>query len=88
MYTSVISGARQDCFNVGNNDCAWHQLTTNSFAKVVNMGHGSICRIKKNLICEGKIKSTYAEMHMADDRNEERWNEHCKGLVVGTLRLT
>lgn len=34
------------------------------------MGHGSICRIKKNLICEGKIKSTYAEMHMADDRNE------------------
>lgn len=70
LYTSVISGARQDCFNVGNNDCAWHQLTTNSFAKVVNMGHGSICRIKKNLISEGKIKSTYAEMHMADDRNE------------------
>ena len=39
LYTSVISGARQDCFNVGNNDCAWHQLTTNMKMSKIELTH-------------------------------------------------
>lgn len=71
LYTFVICGAEDNSFNVDYNSvCVQTQLTTKKFMKVVNMGHGSVSRIKKQLVGEGRIKSSFAELHMADDRIE------------------
>lgn len=75
LFTFVICGAKDNCFNVvDNSGCVRTFLTTNKFSKVVNMGRSSISRIKKALIRDGKISSTLAEMHMADIRNEVEVN--------------
>ena len=75
LFTYVICGAKDNCFNVvDNSGCVRTFLTTKKFSKVVNMGRSSISRIKKALIKDGKISSTLAEMHMADTRNEVEVN--------------
>lgn len=75
LFTFVICGAKDNCFNVGKNSgCVRTFLTTKKFSKVVNMGRSSISRIKKSLIEDGKISSTLAEIHMADTRNEVEAN--------------
>lgn len=69
LYTFVICGAEDNSFNVDYNSvCIPMQLTTKKFMKVVNMGYGSVSRIKKQLVSRGKIKSSFAEQHVADDR--------------------
>lgn len=75
LYTFVICGAKDNCFNVASNSrCVQMLLTTKKFMKVVNMGRSSISRIKKSLINDGKISSTLAEVHVADIRNEVEKN--------------
>ena len=73
LYTSVIAGAESNSFNVGyhkSSMCANKLLTTKKFMKVVGMGMASVSRIKKKLVAAGKINSTAAEVHMADERIE------------------
>lgn len=71
LYTSVITGAKSNSFNVGYQTmCANTFLTTKKFMKVVGMSCGSVSRIKKKLVAAGKITSTAAEVHMADARIE------------------
>lgn len=79
LYTFVICGAEDNSFNVDYNSvCVPMQLTMKKFMSVVNMGYGSVSRIKKQLVGRGKIKSSFAERHMADDR--------IKGQVEQTLQ--
>lgn len=71
LFTSVIAGAESNSFNVGYHSmCAQKFLTTKKFMKVVGMGMASVSRIKKKLVAAGKINSTVAEVHMADERIE------------------
>lgn len=67
-------------------------ITIKQFQKALNMGSGSIGRIKKKLISEGRISSTLAEKHSFDIRNEEekkrtltRTRKQKADFVIGAL---
>lgn len=74
----VCAAGHKDCLkgskktkNVG---AKCHAITTMQFKRALNMGVGSVCRIKKRLVSGQKINSTYAEKHSFDMRNEEERN--------------
>lgn len=71
---------------------ARNAITINQFKKALNMGQGSISRLKKKLLSSGRINSTLAEKHSFDVRNEEetkrtllRTGKQKADFVVGTL---
>lgn len=51
--------------------CQSSFITLREFEKVVGMSHGAVCKIKKTLVKKGVIKSTLAESHCADARDEK-----------------
>ncbi len=68
LYEYTVWASEQNRFHVSTK-CLRSYITGKEFEKVVGMGHGSIARIKKNLVKSGHISSTLAEKHYADERN-------------------
>ncbi len=67
-------------------------ITIKQFKQALNMGTGSVVRIKKRLVASGKVNSSLAEMHSFDTRNEEeekrtlqRTGKRKADFVVGVL---
>lgn len=88
LYTFVICGAEDNSFNVDYNSvCIPMQLTTKKFMKVVNMGYGSVSRIKKQLISRGKIKSSLQNSTWQMTESKDRRNLYCKDLVGSHLLI-
>lgn len=61
-----------------NGRCRYSYITMKQLQGAVGMSHGSCCGIKKRLMQKKQITSTFAELHMADDR--------CEGEVERLLR--
>lgn len=51
--------------------CRSSYITNKEFQGSVGMGRSSVSNIKRRLLRKGEIKSTYAELHMADKRNKD-----------------
>lgn len=68
LYEYTVWASEQNRFHVSTK-CLRSYITGKEFEKVVGMGHGSIARIKKTLVKSGRISSTLAEKHYADERN-------------------
>ena len=70
----VCAAEHNDCSMKGN--CAkigakGEAITGEQFQKAIKMGKGSVYRIKKRLVEEGKISSSVAEVYSFDLRNKE-----------------
>ena len=61
--SSHVSGNKKS-----NRLCRSTFITMNQLQSAIGLSHGSVSGIKKRLIKKEQIKSTYAEMHMADKR--------------------
>lgn len=60
--------------------CCSSYITMKEFQSSVGMSHGSCSKIKKRLVGKGEIKSTFAEVHMADRNSEEQTKRMCASL--------
>lgn len=69
----ICAAAHKDCsLNEQKPSSAkGNAVTISQFQKALHMGTGSVATIKKKLVASGKIKSTFAEMHSFDMRNEK-----------------
>ena len=96
LFLLPIVGQEKNCLpnaeKKSSTRCLPNFITLKEFEKVVGMGHGSVCKIKKNLINKGIIKSTIAEQHCTDIRDDEmkksilqKWGRRGFTFVVGTL---
>lgn len=69
----VCAAEYKDCLKCSTKKgigAKYHAITTIQFGMALNMGSGSVSRIKKRLVAERKIDSTYAQKHSFDMRNE------------------
>lgn len=92
----ICAAEHKDCCMKASDDekvgAKGKAITIGQFQKAINMCSGSVSKLKKKLIKEGKISSTLAEKHSFDVRNEEktkrtlmRTGKKKADFVVGTL---
>lgn len=68
--------------------CRSSYITNKEFQGAVGLGRSSVSNIKKRLLSKGEIKSTYAQLHVADKRNKESVNTMLRNLGLRKPRYT